>query len=213
MGRVKLEYVMGIDLAGSPKRRTGICILNIKNNEVITKNLYSTKDIINEVIKTKPSVIAIDAPLSLPAGRKSLGVRYKKGPHFRQCDLELRAMKIRFFPITLGPMRKLTSRGIMLKKKLEAYGFKVIETFPGAVQDILGMPRKKKGKTNTEKQLKKALAKLVKGIKQNPSHDELDGITCAWLAKLYIEGKSMALGNKTEGLLYVPKIITRNKLK
>jgi len=222
MKRYTKNLVAGVDLAGSQERRTGFCILNTNNSEAIVKTIYKTKDIIDEIVKTKPKIIAIDAPLSLPSGRKSLSTKYKKGPHFRLCDLELKRLKIKFFPITLGPMRKLTKRGIMLKKKLENKHFKVIETYPGAVQDILKIPRKKKGKINTERGLMKGLMKL--GIKlrrekekqndkqdnnindknKNINHDELDAVTCAWLAKLYLEGKTIALGDKHEGLLYIP---------
>jgi predicted nuclease with RNAse H fold len=54
-------------------------------------------------------------------------------------------MKIKFFPLTLGPMRKLTERGIRLKKILEKKRLDVVETYPGAAQDILKIPRKQHG--------------------------------------------------------------------
>ena len=53
----------------------------------------------------------------------------------------LLTMKIKFFPITLGPMRQLTLRGLALKEKLEKVGLRVFETYPGAVQDLWGIPR------------------------------------------------------------------------
>jgi len=68
------------------------------------------------VKNAQPDLIAIDAPLNLPPGRKSLDD--KNGEHFRPCDRELQKRGIRFFPITLGPMRSLTQRGIDLKKKI-----------------------------------------------------------------------------------------------
>ena len=51
-------------------------------------------------------------------------------------------------------MRQLTSRGMKLKNNLETRGLKVIESYPGSIQDMLGMPRKQEG---LEK-LRKALA-------------------------------------------------------
>src|SRR3989442_15222391 len=85
----------------------------------------------------------MDAHLYLQRERESLEV--KGPPHFRACDRELLRMKIRFFPISLGPMRKLTKRGMSLKSVFEGAGLRVIESFPGAIQDMLGMPRKQEG--------------------------------------------------------------------
>ena len=89
----------------------------------ITRKLLSmrlftrTKEIISFVKEANPQIIGIDAPLSLPPGRKSLDDN--NGIHLRECDKELTKRKIRFFPITLGLMRMLTLRGISLKKSLK----------------------------------------------------------------------------------------------
>ena len=191
-------FFVGIDLAGSDKRPTGFCVMNEKL-EVKTCVLYKDKEIIKEVKKVKPKVIGIDAPLSLPLGRKSLEIN--NGIHFRECDKELRKLKIKFFPITLGPMRSLTKRGIKLKKKLK--DFKVIEVYPGGAQDVLKIPRKSKGL----KKLSRGLKKLgIKGIRNNSTGDELDAITAAYVAKLYYDNNYTALGNPKEGLIIMPKL-------
>ena len=126
--------VIGIDLAGSEKRNTGICILN-ENLDARCFVVHKDEEILDLIEKFKPDLIAIDAPLSLPKGRKSLDRRGKI--HFRECDKKLFEFGIKFFPITLGPMRMLTKRGIKLRKILEKKGYKVIEVYPGATQDIL----------------------------------------------------------------------------
>jgi predicted nuclease with RNAse H fold len=111
-------------------------------------------------------------------------------------------MKIKFFPVTLGPMRKLTERGMKLKKIIEEKGFKIIEVYPGGAQDMLKIPRKQKGID----ELRKGLMKIgVKGISKMVSHDELDAITSALVGKMYIEGDYLALGNPEEGLIIMPK--------
>ena len=143
--------VIGLDLSGSEKRPTGFCILEKMNVE--TNLVYSNEEIIQKIEKLKPNIIAIDAPLSLPEGRKS--IEEKTNVHLRECDKELLRRKIKFFPITLGPMRKLTERGIRLKNILEGKGFKVIEVYPGGAQDVLKIPRKQNG-----------LDKLVNGLKR-----------------------------------------------
>src|SRR5438445_10743290 len=130
--------VVGIDLAGVEHKNTGFCFFDGKETEV--KILHTDKEIVDEVEKHKPKVVAIDAPLALSMGRKSL--EENNGIHLRECDKMLLKMKIKFFPITLGPMRKLTERGMKLKGILGKLGFEVIETYPGAAQDLLNIPRK-----------------------------------------------------------------------
>jgi predicted nuclease with RNAse H fold len=194
---------LGIDLAGVETRNSGICILD-ENLKAKVLTLGSDDDIIYYIIKIKPDIIAIDAPLSLPFGRCCLKdtCSCRNRGHLRQCDRELLKMKIKFFPVTLGPMRKLTERGMKLKKIIEEKGFKIIEVYPGGAQDMLKIPRKQKGID----ELRKGLMKIgVKGISKMVSHDELDAITSALVGKMYIEGDYLALGNPEEGLIIMPK--------
>lgn len=191
--------IVGIDLAGVETRPTGFCILD-KSMEVRTSMLYKDKQILEEVLKLRPKVVAIDAPLALPLGRKSLEKR--SNIHLRECDRELLKMKIKFFPITLGPMRSLTKRGIGLKKKIERKKIKVIETYPGAIQDILKIPRKNKG-------IGRLLSGLrrfgLKGLSNKMSDHELDAATCALIGKFYLEGNYLAIGNPEEIVMILPK--------
>lgn len=134
--------IVGIDLAGVEERDTGFCIL--KDLKVESHILHGNKEIINKVLEVNPRVVAIDAPLALPLGRCCLkdDCSCRGKGHFRKCDLELRKMGISFFPITLGPMKKLTVRGIDLRKILEKGGVEVVETYPGGAQNIWGIPRR-----------------------------------------------------------------------
>ena len=45
----------------------------------------------------------------------------------------------------LPSMVNLTLRSIRLRETLESMGVKVIEVYPGAAQDRLGLPRKQRG--------------------------------------------------------------------
>jgi predicted nuclease with RNAse H fold len=151
--------------------------------------------------KFKPDLIAIDAPLSLPKGRKSLDRREKI--HFRECDKKLFEFGIKFFPITLGPMRMLTKRGIKLRKILEKKGYKVIEVYPGATQDILKIARK----NVSLKKLREGLERFgIKIEERELTHDELDAITAAFTGYLHLNGKSLSLGNSKEGIIVIPKL-------
>jgi len=200
---------VGIDLAGVEARPTGFCILDEKLHAQ-TRLLHSNKQIIEKIEHIGPDVVSIDAPLALPKDRPSLSAKYKNRSHLRECDKALLKMGIRFFPITLGPMRKLTRRGIKLRKILEDKGFRVIESYPGAAQDLLGMPRKQKG---LEK-LQQALIKYgIKGEvqKKTASDHELDAVTSALVGLLYLEGSYVAIGDPEEMLMILPKTKAERK--
>ncbi|MDI6826083.1 MAG: DUF429 domain-containing protein [Candidatus Aenigmarchaeota archaeon] len=195
-------YVVGIDLAGSEKRQTGFCILD--GMKAYTNILHTDKEIIDKIEELKPDIVAIDAPLSLPKGRKSIEER--TNVHLRECDRELLKRGIKFFPITLGPMRKLTKRGIRLKKMLENKGFRVIEVYPGGAQDILKIPRKQRGLDK----LKRGLEKLkISGLTPKMTSHELDAITSAFVGKLFLEGRSETLGDQKRGIV-MPKPIIKD---
>ena len=132
--------VVGIDLAGSEKRPTGLCILEGRLARV---SVVHTDEEIFQAVGEEAQSVAIDAPLSLPYGRCCLRedhCRCVGQAHFRVCDLELRKMKIKFFPITLGPMRKLTLRGMALKERLEGMGSPGLRDLPGSGPGHLGNP-------------------------------------------------------------------------
>jgi len=199
MGKTK-SSVVGLDLAGSPKRNTGFCVMSSGLLcRVLT--LHSDEEILSKTINAEPELVSIDAPLFLPKGRKSLEDRGP--PHFRECDKELLRMHIRFFPISLGPMRMLTSRGMKLRKELESTGLEVIESFPGAIQDILGFPRKQAG-------IDKLAGALVEyGLKfDRPATglngDELDATTSALVGMMHLNGESRTIGDPAEGLMVLP---------
>jgi len=133
--------VIGLDLAGVESRPTGLCIL--KGMKAETSLVYKDEEVLRRIEESKPRIVAIDAPLSLPAGRES--IEQRTNVHLRECDKELLRRGIKFFPITLGSMRKLTGRGINLRGILENKHLRVIEVYPGGAQDILGISRKQQG--------------------------------------------------------------------
>jgi len=194
----------GIDLAGSPKRPTGFCVVDSRNH-IKCQILHTDQEVLAAVRKVKAQAVAIDAPLALPKGRHCLKEHCRGRPHFRACDRALAMMRIRFFPITIGPMRLLTERGMSLAKMLRQRHVEVIETFPGAAQDILGIPRKQNGL----EALQAGLVSLgCKGdlIRRQLSGDELDAVNCALVAKAYASGSYLAIGDPSEILMILPNL-------
>ncbi len=189
--------VVGIDLAGSVRRNTGYCALHA-DGRCETRVLHTDEEIIAATMSAGPAVVAVDAPLFLPLGRKSLKVPGTQ--HLRECDRQLLAMGIRFLPVSLGPMRMLTERGIALKGRMELEGLSVIETYPGGAQDIMGLPRKRADLAS----LQSGLSLMVRLDKTKVTHDELDAITCAIVGRMYLQGKHRSLGRPDEGLMILP---------
>ncbi len=189
--------VVGVDLAGSPRRPTGLCIL--KGTKAHAHVALTDDEILNAIDQARPDLVPIDAPLSLPKGRQTIHDR--TGEHLRECDRELQRLKIRFFPITLGPMRMLTERGLALKAEIETMGYQVVECYPGAAQDIWGIPRQH----HDLKGLLHGLKKLgVKGLKTKMTSDELDAVSAAVVGQLSLLGKGEMLGGEN-GIL-IPQI-------
>lgn len=172
--------VVGIDLTGSEKRASGLATL-WDDGLAQTERLKTDEDILAMVDSTGPDIVSIDSPLSLPEDTAKI---------YRECELTLKRRGIGVYWCLLPSMKALTMRGIALASKLRDQGFGVIESYPGAAQDILGIPRKNKG----IQVLADALAKY--GIKGNlaVSHDELDAITAAIVGQMYLEGNYEALG-------------------
>jgi uncharacterized protein len=189
--------VVGLDLAGVEHKPTGFCKLTGMAAE--TALLYNNREIIERTIQNKPKLVTIDAPLYLPPGRTSLEDR--TGPHLRESDRQLLKMGIKFFPCTLGPMRKLTARGMQLRDVFEVEGLRVIEAYPGGAQDVWGIPRKQRG---IDKLLAGLQALDIFGLNNTMSDHELDAVTCAYVGKLFLEGKAVEIGTPTEGIV-LPK--------
>jgi predicted nuclease with RNAse H fold len=195
----RTSVVVGLDLAGSPGRNTGICILR---GMTLTScaTVHTDEEILSAIGEADPDIVAIDAPLNLPPGRKTIEDR--NGEHFRPCDRELLRRGIRFFPITLGPMRSLTKRGIALKEALSRRRCEVIEVYPGAAQDIWKIMRKQGGLSN----LRKGLEKLgLRGLTRGMNGDELDAATAALVGRLYLQGRAEVLGSVPEGAIVIPR--------
>jgi predicted nuclease with RNAse H fold len=185
--------VVGIDLAGSPYRPTGICVL--RGLRAQTTLAFADEEILLLVDQARPDLVPIDAPLTIPEGRVTIHDR--SGGHFRACDRALQQRGIRFFPITLGPMRMLTERGLALKAEIESMGYRTIECYPGAAQDLWGIPRQKRDRPG----LVAGLRKLgVRGLTETMTGDELDAVTAALSGRWFLLGKGEMLGG-AEGIV------------
>jgi predicted nuclease with RNAse H fold/dephospho-CoA kinase len=198
--------IIGIDLTGSERRASGWCIL--RGNIAETTTINTDQDMIDRVIAERPTLVSIDSPLSLPFGRVSVDDADPGREEFgimRRCERELRRRGINVYPSLLPSMQGLTKRGITLAERLRREGIAVIESYPGAAQDIMGIPRKGAG----EEYLKRGLVEFgVEGsfAHSKVSHDELDAITSALVGSFFLAGQFEAMRGPSEGALIIPDL-------
>ncbi len=182
--------IIGIDLAGKEENPSGICVLSMHKMDLFT--LYTDMDILDIIDKLKPSLIVIDAPLSLPKGRCCLEKECEcaVGGHFRRAERDIRPYG-RVLPLTFHGMKMLTMRGIKLASKLKK-DYKVIETHPRTSQKILGF--------------NDSLSDLSKffTISPNTTEHELDAGLLALTGYFYLKDCYIELGNPDEGIIIIP---------
>jgi len=194
---------VGIDLSGSEERKSGFCIL--QDNEAYLEVLKTDEEIISKTMSVRPAVISIDSPLSLPKNRCCAddSCECRKYGITRECERILKKRGINVYPCLIKSMQKLTLRGIKLAKLFEKQGFEVIESYPGAAQDILGIPRKRVNLKELETDLRNMGTK-VSSERETITHDELDALTSALVGYFYLAGDYEAIGNIDEEYLIIP---------
>ncbi len=182
--------VIGIDLAGSPKRVTGLCYLSHDLVVEVSRARFDD-EIISFINERNVEVVAVDAPLSFP-----------RSGSLRKCDEELRRIRIRVLPPVLGGMRSLTERAIKLSEILRSRGYEVIEVFPTGARMVLGLPSKSEGVDA----LREALAVHgVRGLPDDVDQHVLDAVICALVGLYYLEGDYVEFGDSCEGVIIMPR--------
>ena len=202
--------VVGIDLTGSEKRGSGWCLLH--GIEARTAVIFTDEDIVRKTISAEPALVSIDSPLCLPTGRTSVGDddpgRERYGI-MRESERELKRRGINVYPCLIPSMQRLTARGMALADRFRRRGVPTIESYPGAAQDIMHIPRKGAG----VKWLEAGLQEFgVTGgyDSRSTTHDELDAITSAIVGMFHLAGMSEALGaDSDDASLIVPLPVGR----
>ncbi|MFZ0005884.1 MAG: hypothetical protein WCC86_10305 [Methanoregula sp.] len=201
----KTPICVGIDLTGSERRASGMCILNGRSASLFLA--HSDDEILRIIDTAGAGLVSIDSSLGLPAGRCCVedSCECRKYGIMRECERILRKRGIRIYPTLIKSMQQLTMRGMRLAGIIRDQGYEIIESYPGGTQDILNIPRKK-----TEPfRLKSGLSDIgftIYAEHERITHDELDALTSALVGYFYLSGWYEAVGNPSEGFLILPDL-------
>ena len=174
---MKNDVFIGLDLAALPRNPTGVCLYDGRRFAPCT--LFDDDEIVRYVRERRPRAVAIDAPLTLPAGRCCFDDACCGPRKIRECDRMLIGRGYRVFPPGFSFMKQLTLRGKGLKEQLS--GLEVIEVHPRTTMRILGPREFPSARTEHER----------------------DACYCALTAYLYAAGRCEVLGDD-EGKVVIP---------
>lgn len=197
---------LGFDFGAKRAGTTVGCLVSdgVARFERCEKGVDADEFVMKLIDAVKPTLVGIDAPLSLPAVYRA-GRYSPEGEYFyRECDRTLGAMS----PLFLGG---LTARAIRLKALIEAGGSSVIEVYPAALLREIGghLEGLTKDRCGSDGEL---LAEAVRRIAQwgavhvpsRPSswHD-VDSFLAVVSTVRYHRGDARVEGRETEGLIIV----------
>ncbi len=81
----------------------------------------------------------------------------------------------------------------------------MIESYPGATQDILRFPRKKVDLKSLEENLRDLGFNFQISESEKITHDEIDALTSALVGYFYLSDQYEEIGNDLEQYLVLPK--------
>jgi len=208
--------VLGVDLRASNKKPSSIAVLDSQSNLAELASFFEDIELITKVNDLQPDLVAIGAPLNLPAGFCCLNQTCEchfsePGRKGRLLELELAKMGISCFYTNKGSIiRELIYRGIRLSKTLREAGHNVIEVYPHATKMLLfGDKMPPKNSAISISYMIGHLTPLVLGMEQHA--DDLDRNTCdaiinAYTGQLHAQSDTDVLGDPEEGILVLPKL-------
>jgi predicted nuclease with RNAse H fold len=194
------KRILGIDYGNKYSGTTVICYNSYHQVRFLESSKNSDADafILNEADHLKPDLTMIDAPLSLP------GIYYTVNGYtdrfFRICDRKLNAMS----PMFLGG---LTARAMSVKGEFGRRKFRIIETYPRKLVEMMNLPLALYKKSNKDLPVFTELLKFSLGLNINTaqitSWHRLDALLAFLSGIRYLNKEAKRYGKKEEGLVYV----------
>ncbi|HZP26951.1 MAG TPA: DUF429 domain-containing protein [Dehalococcoidia bacterium] len=203
---------LGIDLA-FPGKPVACALLDKDASFQFAHYVDSDEAILELASSCRPGLVAIDAPLALPAGWSCLddpchcGACPDDPGGRRSAETALSARGISTYWTTRRSfIRPMVLRGIALKAALLAMGPDVIEIYPYASKRLLfGPVLPNKRRRAGRRFLQERLAALLPGLPEEPllSHDLLDALLAAYTGWLYGQGRTENVGAE-DGAIVIP---------
>lgn len=207
---------IGVDLTSAAKKPTACVALDWELHLTMFDFLLSDGQIIGAIERYHPSIVAIDAPLSLPNGlcclEESCPCQSLSSAKGRVCERELSRCGIPCYYTTKKSIIKdMVYRAIALKDEITARGYQVIEVYPYAAKvRLLGRHIPKKITPEGIAFLRERLADLLPNQIPNLerfNHDLCDALLAAYTAYLYARGEIEIIGDPEEGAISIPAVL------
>ena len=226
--------VVGIDLAAG-RGTTEVAALRLNAGDLLPvfdptahRAVQTDEEIVGLVATVRPAVIALDAPLSLPAAVAAalrgevapLQGSTDNSPYTRAAERDPLWVRLGVRPLPVSFLGGLTFRALTLLPKLRARQptAAIIEVFPTASLCILGIRpaalaggarRPAKSSDAARTAVQQGLRALVAGIPAPDAHllgaDLLDALAAALTALAHERGASVAVGDPVEGQIVLPR--------
>lgn len=179
-------FFIGVDFGAKLAGTTAVCFFEQEVLKVVqvAKGKDADNFLSHQIHSLKPTIVMIDAPLSLP------GAYYGKGDNFffRSCDRQLKAMS----PMFLGG---LTARAMQLAQRFKQIEF--IETYPKALAEHLQINSYQKQPLDWGE----LTQHLPFSLQQPNSIHGYDAIL-AWLSGYrYVNRQAIKVGTESEGFI------------
>ncbi|MEM4672183.1 MAG: DUF429 domain-containing protein [Sulfolobales archaeon] len=182
-----MESVGGLDLAASESRCSGFAVLEVDALAIVqVRCLYRDDEILDEILRSRIRLVAVDAPLS-------------PEPVYRRIDRIARSMGYPVLPPVLGPMKLLVRRAWRIKDLIERRGISVIETHPRSAmissraKDLYDLLNRFRIRIDLDIDLKRLKKDLV------------DAIIASVVAFCYMTGKCSEEVRAEDGVIYLIK--------
>ena len=206
---------LGIDLAASSKRPSAYALLN-GDSELSEMGSFRTYEELLEVVDGhEPSLIAIDAPLTLPMGLDCLEESCPCSPSLKQkgraAEAELARMGIGcFYTSKRSIIKNLVYRGMKFYLNLTERRHKVIEVYPYATKVVLfGDKIPRKASPQGMAFIREKLGGLIRGLGPTVdglNHDRCDALLAAYTGCCHLGQGTDSLGLPEEGHIVIPKL-------
>ncbi len=202
---------LGIDLTSSSQRPSAYAVLRGDGGLADVGMAHEDAELLELAGRWQPSVVAIDAPLSLPRGLCCLDEDCPclAPGGLKAAERELFRRGISLYATTKRSIiKRMICRAMELRRTLEDRGFPVIEVYPYASKvSLFGRPIPKKTTSAGRTWLRKKLEGIVPGVaayEGRLGHDELDAIVAAYSACLHARRLAEGVGDPDEGMIYLP---------